>query len=164
MTDSQFSNRLRVRCCAIIVQDNSILLTKINAPTRPDPIWMPPGGGVELGETLENALYREIEEETGLQIEKKQLLWIHEFIEEPYHAIEFYFRCEITDGELKTGSDPELELDQQMLLDLAFIPFNQVPGLLVEPDFIKKFCESGGKFFSEVWHVVSKKFPPLKGE
>lgn len=119
---------------------------------------MPPGGGVELGESIEEALYREISEETGLKIEKKQLLWIHEFIEEPYHAIEFYFRCEVIGGEFRKGFDPELETDQQMLLDLAFIPFRDAQKLPVEPSFIKEFCESGGEFFAKVRHVKNSPF------
>lgn len=115
---------------------------------------MPPGGGVELGESLEEALVREIHEECSLQIEKKQLLWIHEFIEEPYHAIEFYFRCEVTDGNLRKGSDPELEMDQQMLLDLAFVPLNETEDLTIEPSFIKEFCKKGAEFFKDVRHVI----------
>lgn len=108
-----------------------------------------------MGESLEEALYREINEETGLQINKKQLLWIHEFIEKPYHAIEFYFRCEVAGGELNKGLDPELEFDQQMLIDLSFIPFKETRELFIEPKFIKKFCENEGAFFDDVRHVVS---------
>lgn len=159
LTDSQFSNKVRVRACAVIVQNSSILLARINSPTREEPIWMPPGGGVELGESLEETLLREVEEETGLQIKKKQLLWIHEFIEEPYHAIEFYFRCEITGGELKMGMDPELESNQQMLLDLSFIPFDETVDIDIEPKFIHEFCKNGGSFFDDVRHVVSKSLP-----
>lgn len=118
---------------------------------------MPPGGGVELGESLEEALIREIREETALQVEKRQLLWIHEFIEKPYHAIEFYFRCEITGGELTKGADPELKPDQQMLTDLSFIPFKEAVGMDIEPKFIKEFCENGGQFFDSVRHIISQK-------
>ncbi|MDZ7718499.1 MAG: NUDIX domain-containing protein [Balneolaceae bacterium] len=160
MPNSQFSNKVRVRVCAVIVQESSILLAKINSPTRSEPIWMPPGGGVELGESLEEALHREISEETGFEVEKKQLLWIHEFIEEPYHAIEFYFRCDVTGGELKKGLDPELESNEQMLLDLDFIPFDENKSYSIEPQFIKEFCKNGGQFFDEVRHL---KNPPLKG-
>lgn len=108
-----------------------------------------------MGESLEQALYREIYEETGLEIEKKQLLWIHEFIEEPYHAIEFYFRCEVTGGKLKKGIDPELQANRQMLLDLSFIPLKKTSELDIEPNFIKEFCETGGNFFDGARHVVS---------
>lgn len=119
---------------------------------------MPPGGGVELGEFLEEGLVREIHEESGLKIKKKQLLWIHEFIEKPYHAIEFYFRCDVVGGDLKKGIDPELESDQQMLLELDFIPFNETKKLLIEPPFIKEFCENGGNYFKDVRHVRNSDF------
>lgn len=106
-----------------------------------------------MGESLEEAVAREIREESNLQIKTKQLLWIHEFIEKPHHAIEFYFKCEVVGGELKKGIDPELETDQQMLLDLNFISLDAASGLHIEPAFIKEFCENGGDFFSDVRHI-----------
>lgn len=158
MTDSQFSNKVRVRACAVIVQDSSILLAKINSPTRSEPIWMPPGGGVELGESLEGALLREIKEECNIGIKPRHLLWVHEFIEHPYHAIEFYFRCDVMEGEAKKGFDPELESHQQMLLDLSFVSFDKVENLDIEPPFIREFCKSGGEFFTDVRHVKNSNF------
>lgn len=119
---------------------------------------------MELGESVEEALYREISEETELKVEKKQLLWIHEFIEKPYHAIEFYFKCEIVGGELKRGVDPELESDQQMLMDLAFIPLSEVKNFSVEPPFVKEFCENGAKFFTDVRHVKNSHIEGAKGD
>lgn len=116
---------------------------------------MPPGGGVELGESLEGALVRELKEEAGLEIEQKQLLWIHEFIEKPYHAIEFYFRCEVKGGKLEKGIDPELQTDQQMIEDLSFIPLSETKDLDIEPSFIKMFCKNGGEFFNDVRHIKS---------
>ena len=50
---------------AFIVFDNKVLL--VNHP-RYD-MWLPPGGHIELDEDPEEALFREIKEETGLEVE-----------------------------------------------------------------------------------------------
>jgi 8-oxo-dGTP diphosphatase len=152
-TDSPFANRIRLRSCGVIVQDSSILLTKIDAPTRPHPIWMPPGGAVQQGESLKKALIREMKEETQLDVLPGQLLWLHEFIEDPFHAVEFYFRCSVSGGEARAGSDPELNSDNQIILDLDFVPLNKIDELHVEPGFIKDFCADGANFFDKVRYI-----------
>ena len=43
--------------------------------------WVVPGGTVELGETLEEALVREMEEETGLRVEPVEVLTVFDRIE-----------------------------------------------------------------------------------
>jgi len=53
---------------ALIRREATILLVQEQAPQDTAPTWMLPGGQVELGETLESALRREIREETGLGI------------------------------------------------------------------------------------------------
>jgi ADP-ribose pyrophosphatase YjhB (NUDIX family) len=44
--------------------DNRVLLTRFDWPHKS--VWAPPGGGVETGESLEQAIRREVAEETGL--------------------------------------------------------------------------------------------------
>jgi len=57
-------------CCYIMDKDDNLLLTK-----RPDflkifpNVWVLPGGIVEYKETLEDAIFREIEEEVGMTLE-----------------------------------------------------------------------------------------------
>ncbi len=86
-------------------------------------------------------------------------MWVYEFIEKPYHAIEFYFRCEVVGGELKRGIDPELESNQQMLLELDFIPLNETEDLLIEPPFIQEFCKSCVNCFNDVRHIQIQNSP-----
>lgn len=60
------SNLLQVRVTGILVEDGKILLVKQNVTS--DRKWSLPGGRVEEGETLEDAIAREIEEETYCHI------------------------------------------------------------------------------------------------
>ena len=103
---------------------------------------MPPGGGLKFGETMESCLTRELEEETGLKVAVENLRYVSEFVEPPYHAVEFYFDCRETGGTRQLGSDPELPDEEQMLLDLDFIPFEQFDQFNIAPLFIKeKFAQ-----------------------
>lgn len=71
-----------------------------------------PGGGVEPGETLEQALSREIEEETGFQVNGQARLWAvaHErrqgTTDDILEMDSYYFLCSIGDsqGELRLDS------------------------------------------------------------
>lgn len=155
MASDRYKNILRNRVCAIIISDNWILLAKQQAPTRKKPIWMPPGGGLQFGESLHTALKREVKEETGLLIEPVRLLWIHEFIEKPFHAVEFYFECSVAGGALKLGKDPERESGDQILLDLKFVSFEEIESMNVYPEFLKKEIIKNGKMPLNLTHLIS---------
>jgi len=150
-----YKNKLRNRACAVIVSDDYILLAKHNSPTREEPIWMPPGGGIQFGEPAKEALIREVKEETGLIVEPTRLIWVHEFLEDPFHAIEFYFECSIAGGALKLGEDPEHASNDQILLDLRFIPFKETASLPLYPSFLKESCKNKGELPDNVVHVIT---------
>lgn len=135
--------------------NSSLLLIKQNVPTRDYPVWMPPGGGVLVGETLETALTREVLEETGLKVLPEKLLWIHEFLETPYHAIEFYFECSIVGGMLKLGSDPELPEDEQALLEVKFVSSDELVSLPVFPDFLKNIFDEKNRLSDKIERIIS---------
>lgn len=132
------ANRVRSRIAGLLVEGEKLLLVKLEPPTRNYPVWMPPGGEVEVGETMSKALKREVDEETGLQVETGRLAYVHEFIHLPYHVIEHYFVCRRRGGTLEQGSDPELGRDSQIILDVRFIPLTQLPELELEPAFLRE--------------------------
>ncbi len=139
MAESIYAGRVRIRGCALVVKNNQLLLLHQRLPTRKLPVWLPPGGEILLGETAQDAAKRETFEETGIKIKPSRLVAVHEFIEPPFHAIEFYFISEFIEGNLKIGTDPELTADEQQILNVSFFSFHQLPDLAVVPSFLKDF-------------------------
>ncbi|MEX2640327.1 MAG: NUDIX domain-containing protein [Balneolales bacterium] len=141
-----YTNKVRLRVNGLLVEDGRLLLVKLDHPVRDGSVWMPPGGGLEFGETLEAALGREFLEETALEIQAGPLRYIHEFIDPPLHAIEFYYDCHKTGGRLKTGHDPEHEMGNQLLQDVRFIALAELRDLPVVPAHIRlHFPDEYGK-------------------
>src|SRR5690242_13593614 len=64
--------------------------------------WEPPGGVLELSETIEDGLRREVREETGLNIEPDRLSGIYKNMSRGIVAL--VFRCKVVGGEL-TGNN-----------------------------------------------------------
>ncbi len=155
MNSSTFSDKVRVRACAVIESSSNLLLIRQKVPTREEPVWMPPGGGVQFGETIETALAREVHEETGLKIKPVRLLWIHEFLELPYHAIEFYFECSISGGMLRLGNDPELSKEEQMLLEVKFVSPEEAETYPITPEFLIDYFKKGSKLPESLTRIVS---------
>src|SRR5712692_8214105 len=66
--DRTYPDRPIVGVGAVVIDGNSVLLVRrANEPLKGE--WSLPGGAVELGETLEAAIAREVYEETGLSVE-----------------------------------------------------------------------------------------------
>ena len=101
--------RPRVGVGGVVIYDAGVVLIRRGK----EPLlgeWSIPGGTLELGETLEEGLRRELKEETGLEVEPLQLLTVLDRIDREGEAVRFHYvivdyLCERRGGELRAGSD-----------------------------------------------------------
>jgi mutator protein MutT len=92
----------------VVVTGRVLLVRRGKAPLLGR--WSIPGGTVELGETLEQALVREMGEETGLEVEPIEMLTVFDRIEREggevvFHYVIVDYLCRHLSGEARAGSD-----------------------------------------------------------
>ena len=92
-----------VRCVGIVIKDNKILIMKRNSYGKK--YFVLPGGHLEENETTEQAVIREIKEETSLNVSINRLLYHHDIVDDSDH---YFYKCEYIDGEIKLNG-PELK-------------------------------------------------------
>ena len=106
----QYPERPIVGVGAVIVDEGKVLLIR----RRYEPLkgeWSLPGGMVEIGETLESALMREMLEETGLRVDVGPVVEVFDRIMRDeqqrvrYHFVLVDYLCWPADGSLHAGSD-----------------------------------------------------------
>nr|WP_321485697.1 NUDIX hydrolase [uncultured Draconibacterium sp.] len=98
--------------------------------------WALPGGFIEMDETLEQACIRELEEETGLQIEKMQQFGAYDAINrDPRHrTISVVYSVELKEQKPVKGSDDAAQAKWFSLEDLPELAFDHAEILA---DFFK---------------------------
>ncbi len=113
----------------MIFEDGNLLLVE-RAKEPLKGYWSLPGGIVEAGEKLEDAIRREVQEETGLEVETLSVFEIFERIipdaagKAEYHYVLIDYLCRPSGGKLLAASDvsrvawvPERELREYRLTE-----------------------------------------------
>src|SRR5579875_2453907 len=89
----------RIGVYALIFDEGRVLL----ALRRDIDWWNLPGGGMEAGETVEEALIREVREETGLEVAVERLVGVYSKPQK--NEVVLALRCRITGGTLSATEE-----------------------------------------------------------
>lgn len=113
---------LRPRVCAAIIRDEKILMVFQDHPLENRSFWTLPGGGVDAGETNEDAVIREVKEEVCLNGKAERLLFEAEYSLGPDYC---YLVTVDAKEEAQLGVDPELSADEQVLKGIAWFTLEE---------------------------------------
>ena len=115
---------------ALIIENNTILVGKRSLSEKYAGKWEFPGGKVEQGETLEECLKREIQEELSCDIEVGDLFLVsvHDFGREDKKQYRFFsFLCSGMKGDMVLAAHDEIAWTPfERLLDVEFIDADKV--------------------------------------
>ena len=147
------NNWFRYRAAAIIVENDCVLL----ATNDKVDYYYSVGGGVQMGEKAEEAVVREVFEETGILYEIDRLAVIHEnfftdssefFKDLNCHEISLYFL-------MKAKGNQDLNSDsytQGIRENMVWIPIDELDNYTVYPTFLKEYLSKESK---EIEHIVT---------
>ena len=148
------NNWFRYRAAAIIVENDCILL----ATNDKVDYYYSVGGGVQMGEKAENAVIREVFEETGVDYEIDRLAVVHEnfftdssecFKGLKCHEIALYFRMKPRGSqELNSNSFTQNNIKE----DMVWVPIDELDNHTVYPTFLKEYLS---KEHTEIEHIVT---------
>jgi ADP-ribose pyrophosphatase YjhB (NUDIX family) len=128
------ANSLVPGASAIVVDDSGrVLLQK----RKDNALWALPGGVMEIGENIAQALTREVEEETGLIVERDYIVGVYT---DPAHVFAYddgevrqefsiCFACRVVGGSLRAGDEAS---------EVRFFDPNDVPALAMHPSIRRR--------------------------
>lgn len=100
-----------IPACNALIRDGERVLLVLRGRPPFQGYWSLPGGGVEVGETLAEAVEREVREETGLLVESTRFLGYADAINldgadrVQFHYVIMHFEARLLGGTLIAGDD-----------------------------------------------------------
>lgn len=142
--------RFNYRVCAVIIHEGKLLAMKDFV----SPYYYLPGGRVELHETAEHAVIREIEEELGVTARIDRALWLNQgfFVEDVtkdcFHELCIYYLMDISGTSIPTDvrSFEGVETNKKQVFE--WLPFDEVKKAYLYPIFIKEHIDKLPEHFT----------------
>lgn len=135
----------------VVNQEKEILLVKHRKGNRQ--YWVLPGGRLEYGETFQECAVREMREETGLDVEVDEFVFLSEAIapDRSRHIVNIYLTAHVIGGVLKVGDEP-------VLAGVDYLPIGELDKLTLFPavgrtviDSLPKATRGSIKYLGNLW-------------
>lgn len=139
------NEKIKLSVCAVIICDGSLLIVKRCESDNFLPgVWEFPGGGVEAGEAVKDALVRELKEEINVDVsaENMRLIGISEEFtkqKESKHDIQFNYEIELNEKPIISLSSEHTKFDWIYKCDERIDDF--LRDILKQSDSCKKWLE-----------------------
>ncbi|PIY81154.1 hypothetical protein COY00_00390 [Candidatus Pacearchaeota archaeon CG_4_10_14_0_2_um_filter_35_33] len=117
---------IKTRASALIFEDGKVMVTKHDVPDY-GVYYLLPGGGIELGESPEDALKREVKEECGIDIEVHRLVYYKSGYTDKDNYLDLIFLCK------KVGRDIKVSEDEKNVKEVQFVTPNEIKELKFFP-------------------------------
>lgn len=132
------SKRPKIGVGVLIVNDQNHILMARRLGSHGASTWSVPGGHLEYGESFEECAIREVEEETGLQIQNPVFVQVTNniFHDEEKHSVTLFMKADYPLGQRVQNPEPEKTEDWQWISPKA------LPEKLFLP--IQKLFDGGG--------------------
>jgi ADP-ribose pyrophosphatase YjhB (NUDIX family) len=118
----QGGRRFNYRVVGIAIHDGAVLLHRAGD----EPFWTLPGGRAEIGETAEQTIRREMQEELSTDVEVLRLLWfVENFFDHDglsYHEIALYFLIRFPPGSMPMARSVFEATDGGTTLGFQWVP------------------------------------------
>ncbi len=139
--------KIGVRPCAILIENNKVLC--ISCKYEDGEYFLFPGGGLEAGETMEEAAIREMFEETGLIVKSKKLIYINDWIKDRKtntRVLNVFFLVERIGGQIIQG-----EKDGGKVKEIVWISLSDLNKIDFRPKYLaERLPEDYKRKFTEV--------------
>lgn len=132
--------KFNYRVCAIIIYDGRILAMHDGR----SPFYYLPGGRVQMGETAEGAVVREMKEELGVTAKVVRPLWLNQaFFNEDvskinYHELCIYFLMDVSDTDLLSRGEKFTVNEGEKTLTFEWLAFERLKDEYFYPLFLKE--------------------------